>query len=335
MSFHYRSEGQLLCVRFLTDFSGSGIGFNITYSKVYSGTDLQVPEPEDIPTVAPVVPRRIADVQTYFRLPSKQARATLTENVEIGYKLYWVTSYRVGPSKKPFFDMLFTNSSLVDTLGVVDELLTTFIQTISTFAARGYFVTHLSSRARGRTPKAPSFSAVFTLTPSVMETTIYLGDTESEYLSRLADRRASGYQLVSHTFCEIQGAVQVASVYSIDKRRLLNISLEEEEEEEAALWQSFHSLTFLNFTTVALELNVQHFYPSSMEVSCQHGTSVVAAVFVQLRTDDNWFRWGLNTSDVRESVRDEVRSWQPRLTVAYNYINEVSHYLQFQRRSLY
>ena len=252
---------------------------------------------------------------------------------EKGYKVIWVTTYRVGP-RKAYFDVVLSNSSNVDTKGYLDLDITRLHQTIGNMTQQGYSVWYLSDRERGRQPTSPHYSVVFRKTPALTETVVYLRDNVTMYLERQAQKRRDGYQLISHSFCYIQGKVEAASVYVRDRRLAFNITVDNQPR-----WESYHNLTFFDFTGIALRLSGGNFYPSFVEVYQQgnSGKSIFAPIFQGrlTTTTANWFRWGWNTTSANQYIHQERNSWDPFITTGYNYNNNVYHFVVFKRKSKY
>ena len=295
-----------------------------------------VPDPSvRLPTAPPnpLVPRFKADFHVVLKTSPRQARSEVEDLVADGYKVLWVSPYRVGPNLKPYFDVILTNSSEADTIGYLDLSVDELNQTIHDASMRGYSASYVVSRDRGKNPTAPSYSAVFTRKNDIFETEVFLRDNVQMYEQRLTRKRAEGYRLLSHSFCGIQGQLEVVSVYERDRRLAFNISVP-----DLLQWQSQHNLTFFKFSEVALNLGRDGYYPSYVE-SFNFGSetehSRFAAVFEKPNgVNLNWFRWALELSAARETINNELDDgiWQPLISFAYNYLGNIRHYLGFTRR---
>ena len=290
-----------------------------------------------LPTAPPntLTPKFKADFQFRLKWSPRQARSEVDDLTAEGYKLLWVAPYRVGPSLKPYFDVILTNSSEADTKGFMDLTFDDMNRTIHEMKAEGYSASVVVDRARGKAPTAPSYSAVFTRKNDILETEVYLRDRVQEYEERLKRMKAAGYRLISHSFCEIQGQLEVASVYERDRRLAYNITVP-----NLLRWQSYYNLPFYNFSEVALSLGRQNYYPYYVEsynlqgVSTT-GNSVFAAIFEQpIGPNLNWFRWSLERSAAEDTITSELTDgiWEPRVSLAYNYLGNIRHYLGFTRR---
>ena len=300
---------------------------------------LPVPDPNiPLPTPPPDPndPKFIPDFHVILKTSPRQTRSEVEDLVDnSGYKVLWVAPYRVGPDLKPYFDVILTNSTQADTKGFLDLNIDDMNLTIFDQRALGYFAQFIVSRDRGKNPSAPSYSAVFTPKNSLFETEVYLRDSVEQYESRLSTKTAAGYRLLSHTFCRIQGQWEVASVYERDRRLAFNISVPDT---ERISWQSEHNLTFFRFSEVALRLSREGFYPSYIQTykDATTGNSKFAAVFEKPGSGANlnWFRWALNITTVQDTITAEVNDgiWEPLVTLAYDYLGNIRHYVGFTRR---
>ena len=246
-----------------------------------------------------------------------------------------MSPYRVGPDLKPYFDVILTNSSQADTKGFLDLTFDDMNRTIHEMKAEGYSASVIVDRARGKAPTAPSYSAVFTRKNEIFETEVYLRDNVQQYDQRLNRMRAAGYRLISHSFCEIQGQLEVASVYERDRRLGFNITVP-----NMVQWQSYYNLAFFNFSEIALTLGRDGYYPYYVESYNLQGvsttsSSVFAAIFEQpIGPNLNWFRWSLSKATAEDTITSELSGgiWVPSISLAYNYLGNIRHYLGFSRR---
>ena len=267
-------------------------------------------------------------------MPPRQARDKVIELVANGYKVLWVYPYRVGPDLRPYFDVILTNSSEADTVGYLDLKIDQMNKTIDKMRTQGYSARYIVTRDRGKNQAIhTSYSAVFVRKNDILETEVFLQDSLQEYEQRLSSKTSKGYRLLSHSFCKIQGQIEVTSVYERDRRLAFNISVP-----NLVQWQSKHNLTFFMFSGIALSLSREGYYPSYVEsYNFQSGAdnSRFAAVFEKPNDVNlNWFRWALNTTTARDTIKSELKDgiWQPLVSLAYNYLGNVRHYLGFTRR---
>ena len=264
----------------------------------------------------------------------RQTRAEVDDLVADGYKVLWVCPYRVGPDHRPYFDVILTNSSEADTIGYLDLKIDQMNRTIQNMRTQGYSARYIVTRDRGKNlATATSYSAVFVRKNDIFETEVFLQDSLQEYEQRLTSKTAEGYRLISHSFCKIHGQIEVASVYERDRRLGFNISVP-----NLVQWQSEHNLTFFEFSDIALTLGREGYYPAYVE-SYNFGSvtdhSRFAAVFEKPNdVSQNWFRWALDTTTAKQTIDSELEDgiWQPLISLAYNYLGNVRHYLGFTRR---
>lgn len=308
----------------------------LTYSPMPSPTP-PVPDPNirlPTPPPDPLMPRFKADYHAILKRPPRQARAEVNDLIADGYEVLWVSPYRVGPDLRPYFDVILTNSSEADTIGYLDLKVDQMNQTIKRMKTQGYSAKYIVTRGRGKNPAThTSYSAVFIQKNDILETEVFLRDSLQEYEERLSRKTSEGYRLVSHSFCNIQGQIEVVSVYERDRRLAFNISVP-----NLVQWQSGHNLTFFKFSEVALTLGRDGYYPAYVEsYNFGSGTdnSRFAAVFEKPNDVNlNWFRWALDTTTARDTINSELEGgiWQPLISLAYNYLGNVRHYLGFTRR---
>ena len=305
-----------------------------------------IPSPPPVPdldtAILPTLPTHLlprfkADFQFRLRWSARQARNEVADLVAEGYTLLWAAPYWVGPSfPKPYFDVILTNSSDTDTKGFMDITHEVMNQTIYDMKALGYSASTITHRPRGREPKSPSYTAIFTRKNDILETEVFLRDSLQEYRQRLTRMTAEGYRLLSHAFCEIQGQTEVVSVYERDRRLAYNITVP-----NLVQWQSYYNLTFFKFSEVALQLGRDDYYPyfvqsyRSTDVTNVQHNSLFAAVFVQpIGNNLNWFRWGLERSVASDTITVQLNDgiWEPRISLAYNYLGNMPHFVSFTRR---
>ena len=303
----------------------------LTHARTRTRTVL--PDPS-LPTSAPNTPLKQADIKTFIRWRTKIMKDELPTWEKRGYKVIWATTYRVGSDSRSYFDVILSNSSNVDVKGFLDLGITALNKTIQNMTQQGYSVWFLSDRKRGNRPVSPHYTVVFGRDPQIIETKVYLRDSIAAYLRRLAQKKRERYQLVSHSFCVIDGKLEATSVYKRDRRIAFNITVENQQR-----WASYHNLTFYDFTRIALQFSRQNYTPTFIKAyePVESGASLFAAIFTEHTppTRSNWFRWGLNTTSVIQNIDRRKLAWDPVITTGYNYLNNVYHFVEFKRRSLY
>lgn len=264
----------------------------------------------------------------------KEARDRMQTLMSGGYKLTWISSYRLGPEMDPYFDFVASNSTLVNTFSYVEIRYEELNKSIRDMKGKGYFVSLLIDRIRGRNPSEPSYSVIFAPRNAILETEVYLRDSYSDYLSRLFKNTNDGYRMVSQSFCSIRSSVEVASVYTRDRRIPLNIPTP-----YSPAMQVRSNMTFFHFTTITLKLAVDGYFPSAVEVFAQGSStnSYFSVIYEErdVETHGNWFRWSLNTTAARDMIERETRnSWDVYLTVGYTYLNNMEHFVEFRRKGV-
>lgn len=264
----------------------------------------------------------------------RQARDHIKTLMGSGYKLTWISSYRLGPSMNPYFDFVASNSSRVDTVSFVEISYEKLDSSIREMRDRGYSVKVLIDRIRGKNPSSPSYSVIFEPRNAIFETEVFLRDSFKVYETRLANNTRAGYRISSHSFCSIRGNVEATSVYTRDRRIAYNIPIPK----YPALVVK-NNMTFFDFTSATLTLAGEGFYPYSVEVYLQgdRTDSSFSAIFEERNENSqgNWFRWSLNTTAARDLIELQTgRSWEVYLTVGYTYLSKSEHFVEFKRKGL-
>ena len=265
-------------------------------------------------------------------MPPRQARVDIQNLMDSGYKLMWISSYRVGPSMTPFFDFVASNDSAVDTLSQVEISFAVLNQSIYTMQERGYFIKLLIDRIRGKNPSEPTYSVIFEKRDEIFETQVFLRDSFSTYNTRLGRMASDGFRLISHSFCSIRGNIEVSSVFIRDRRIPFNIPTP-----TYPRWLTNSNLTFFEFTDATLREARNSFIPFAVEVyRYGKGTQSLFTVLFEDRTEEtegNWFRWSLNTTQVRELVKEQTRNtWDIYLTTGYTHSGKTEHFVEFTRK---
>lgn len=293
---------------------------------------LAVPNPSITPP--PSLTEGNTDVEVILLMSPRQARDRIKTLMDSGYKLTWISSYRLGPSMNPYFDFVASNSSRVDTVSYVEISYEKLNSSIREMRGKGYSVKVLIDRIRGRNPSEPSYSVIFEPRNAIFETEVFLRDSFKAYEVRLAANTRDGYRISSHSFCSIQGSVETTSVYTRDRRLAYNIPVPK----YPALVVR-NNMTFFDFTTATLTLAGEGFYPYSVEVFVQGDrTDSSFSTIYEERNDNsqgNWFRWSLNTTAARDLIQLETsKSWDVYLTVGYTYLSKSEHFVEFKRKGL-
>lgn len=264
----------------------------------------------------------------------RQARDKIQTLITGGHKLTWISSTRLGPSRKPYFDFVATNSSTIDTISYVEIRFNELNQTIFRLKEEGYFVKLLIDRIRGRNSLEPSYSVIFERRDPIYETRVFLRDSYQAYTSRLSTNTKAGFRLLSQSFCSIQGVIEATSVYVRDRRIPFGIPTPSQ---PGLVVRS--NLTFFQFTTETLRKANEGYYPFAVEVFTQGSTSdsYFSVVYEERsgNSQGNWFRWSLNTTAARDIIERETRStsaWDVYLTVGYTYLGYTEHFIEFKRK---
>lgn len=263
----------------------------------------------------------------------RQARDRIQTLMNNGYKLTWISSYRVGPDNIPYFDFVASNSSLVDTISYVEIGYSKLSRSIHELKEQGYFVNLLIDRIRGRNPDEPSYSVIFTPRDAILETQVNLRDSYEDYLSRLARNTADGYRLLSQSFCSIRGSVEVASVFTRDRRIPLNIPAPRGPDMRVK-----SNMTFGQFTDVSLRYINDNLYPVAVEIFTQgrRRESFFSVIYEKRAGNTYWFRWSMNTTAARDLIESATQMyWDVYLSAGYTYNGRSEHFLAFRRKGIH
>lgn len=252
-----------------------------------------------------------------------------------GYKALWLCSYKAKHSLRTYFDVLFHNSSQVDTLLAHDMVKETLEMKIAEYAKQGYSVWRLGQRTRNSGSTPPYFTAIFNKKPNVIVTEVYLRESMEAHLARLEEKAHSGHEMIAQSVIYAGGQLEVSAVFTYDQRLAHNITVP-----EGLPWKSFMNLTFYQFTSVALELGNQEFYPMYVDTyNVEQPNALFSAIFRKrdAETYFHWYYWGLNTTAARSTVLNEEQRgiWDPKLSIGYTYFSSVYHFVEWGKKLRY
>ena len=287
-----------------------------------------VPSSNDLPTTPPLGIAAPVGTKVIIELDSKDISFVVTEMARRGYKVVSLSSYRLGYGLETIFDVIFSNSSLVDTVPFIQLTEIQLLAQISELANRGYAVRSISGRVAS--DGMLYYSGVFKANPPIVETKVFLGDSETIHLKRLTDLKSSGYQLVAQSLEKVGKEAGACSVYMRDIRLSYNISIDT----KPPNWISFHNASFYQFTGNLLRAASQYI-PIHIDVCYMavNSSPLFSAVLLEY-TQSQWFLWDLNYSRTLAELEGANLYWEPVMSLGYNSnLGSEVHYVQWQRKS--
>ena len=287
-----------------------------------------VPSNSDLPTTPPLGIAATVDTKVIIELDSKDVGYVVTEMARRGYKVVSLSSYRLGYGLETIFDVIFSNSSLVDTVPYIQLTESQLLAQIVELGSQGYAVSSISGRVAS--DGVLYYSGVFRAHPPIVETKVFLGDSETIHLKRLTDLKNTGHQLVAQSLETVDEETEACSVYTRDIRLSYNISVDT----KPPNWISFFNTTFYQFTGNLLKA-VSQYSPIHIDVYHRAASSspLFSAVLLEY-PQSQWFVWDMNYNRTLTELEGAKLYWEPVLSLGYNSNlgNEV-HYVQWQRKS--
>ena len=265
------------------------------------------------------------DRQLRTEVDGKVVEIVVSEMKQKGYKVVSIASYHSGPTLRANFDVLFSNSSLVDTvvfIQVTEDQLRTMINDLR---SAGYSLWSISDRVRNF-GDVPYYSGVFGKNAATVETKVYLRDNMATFQSRLKDMQAKGYQLVAQSIEKIGQVLEACSIWRQDSNSTLTRPL---------TWQSIYNVSYSFFVTMNMTSN---FVPIHIDTYYLSNDKALFSAVLAERTTQNqgqWFQWGL---DIYASNLANVQKpkWDPTFSLGYIYWGNAggtAHYVQWQPSS--
>ena len=272
----------------------------------------------------PTPARCCTDTQLRTEVDGKVIESVVSEMKQKGYKVVSIASYHSGPALRANFDVLFSNSSLVDTvvfIQITEDQLRTMINDLR---SAGYSLWSISDRVRNF-GDVPYYSGVFGKNAATVETKVYLRDNMATFQSRLKDMQAKGYQLVAQSIEKIGQVLEACSIWRQDSNSTLTRPL---------TWQSIFNVSYSFFVTMNMTSNLVPIHIDTYYLSYD-GTAFFSFVLSERTPErrDQWFQWALNSSSVASVIDVQKPYWDPLLSLGYTYYAETFHFLQWQKRA--
>ena len=264
------------------------------------------------------------DWQLWVEVDGKTIESVVIAMLQKGYKVVSIASYHSGPSLRANFDVVFTNSSLVDTavyIQITEDQLLTMINSLS---SSGYSLWSISDRVRNF-GSVPYYSGVFGKNAPTVETKVYLRDNMTTFQSRLKDMQSKGYQLVAQSVEKIGQTLEACSIYRRDSSSTSTKPL---------VWQSIFNVSYSVFLTMNMTSNLVPIHLDTYYVT-NDGRAYFSAVLSE-RTPERpgqWFQWGMNAVSVRNQLSLQKSKWTPSFSIGYNNFGAKFHYVQWQQRT--
>ena len=264
------------------------------------------------------------DMQLQSEVDGKVIESVVSNMIQKGYKVVSIASYHSGPTLRANFDVLFSNSSLVDTVVYIqiteDQLLTM----ISNLRRDGYSLWSISERVRNL-GNIPYYSGVFGKNAATVETKVYLRDNIATFQSRLVDMQAKGYQLVAQSVEKIGQVLEACSIYRRDSNSTNTKPL---------AWQSIFNVSYSIFVT--MNTTSSGLVPIHIDTYYWSNDKALFSVVLSVPAPENqgqWFQWGPNSYGP-DLMNLRKPTWQPAFSLGYIYwgiAGGTAHYMQWQK----
>ena len=326
-------------------FSVSQLAKSFAASNTVQPTSLSLSRPSgashgDIVATQPVVPASLlrpaqsqlpssrspqptpcyADVQLQTEVDGKVIETVVANMLRKGYKVVSIASYHSGPSLRANFDVVFTNSSLVDTavyIQITEDQLLTMINSLS---SSGYSLWSISDRVRNF-GSIPYYSGVFGKNAPTVETKVYLRDNMTTFQRRLKDMQSKGYQLVAQSVEKIGQTLEACSIYRRDSSSTSTKPL---------VWQSIFNVSYSVFLTMNMTSNLVPIHLDTYYVSNDKALFSVVLLERTLVNQGQWLQWGMNGNQ----INTQKPNWSPIFSLGYIYWGipgATAHYMQWQK----
>eukprot|EP00731_Ephydatia_muelleri_P010949 Em0005g1535a len=264
-----------------------------------------------------------ADVQLQTEVDGKVIQSVVADMLRKGYKVVSIASYHSGPTLRANFDVVFTNSSLVDTavyIQITEDQLLTMINSLS---SSGYSLWSISDRVRNF-GSIPYYSGVFGKNAPTVETKVYLRDNMTTFQRRLKDMQSKGYQLVAQSVEKIGQTLEACSIYRRDSSSTSTKPL---------VWQSIFNVSYSVFLTMNMTSNLVPIHLDTYYLNYD-GKAYFSAVLSELTPANQaqWFQWGLSSNNIASVIDTRSANWELIFSIGYMNIANTSHYLQWQRK---
>ena len=268
-------------------------------------------------------PQCCIDMQLQSEVDGKVIESVVSNMIQKGYKVVSIASYHSGPNLRANFDVLFSNSSLVDTVVYIQITEGQLLTMINDLRRDGYSLWSISERVRNF-GNIPYYSGVFGKNAATVETKVHLRDNIATFQSRLVDMQAKGYQLVAQSVEKIGQVLEACSIYRRDSNSTNTKPL---------AWQSIFNVSYSIFVTMNMTSNLVPIHVDTYYLNYD-GKAFFSAVLLE-RTPGNqaqWFQWGLSSNSIMNLVNAQRPTWVPIFSLGYIYAADTAHYLQWQRK---
>ena len=264
------------------------------------------------------------DTKLLVEVDGKTIDNIVLEMIQKGYKVVSIASYHSGPALRANFDVLFSNSSLVDTIVYVQITEGQLLTMINDLRSDGYSLWSISERVRNF-GNIPYYSGVFGKNAATVETKVYLRDNITTFQSRLVDLQAKGYQLVAQSVEKIGQVLEACSIYRRDSNSTNTKPL---------AWQSIFNVSYSIFVTMNMTSNLVPIHVDTYYLNYD-GKAFFSAVLSE-RTPERqgqWFQYGMSATSVASQLNLQKPTWVPSFSLGYVNFWSTSHYVQWQKRT--
>lgn len=254
---------------------------------------------------------------------AEDAPEVLSNWVTLGYGLSWLDIHQDGGTGVWLYDFIFHNSTVEVSKGFVELTLAKVQELIEVEKRNGLIIEMVTSRLN--TNGEHLFGIVFKKYSHLIEShSMFVEDLYESVLTRRKLKDA-GWTMVCHHI--VSGSpIRVNAVFHRDKRRRYGIT----DGVHAPKTLVYFGFNFFQFTSITLAFGVQDYYPRYVSAYYAEGeTEARLSVIYEERDPEstfyNWFRWGLNATDVLREVNYFANSWSPVMISNYIYNGELGY----------
>ncbi len=233
-----------------------------------------------------------------------------------GYKMSWVNTRTDENTGVWFYDFLFHNSSVEQNKGYIEINATRLEHLVEIEKANGLIAEVIAARLSGENIL---YSIAFKEHSHLIESYSFTGMKLYDSMVTRGKLIEAGWTMVCHHLLPLNDVMLVSAVFHRDKRRRYGITEGLNEPKTLA----YYGFDFYQFTSISLVLSLRKYYPRYVSSYHKDGQidnkiSVIYEERVSGGTFYNWFRWGLNVTEVTRDVAFYT-SYSPTLLTSYVY----------------
>ena len=267
-----------------------------------------------------------ASTHTLININASDVVKTVEEWKDRGFDATWININKDVKANQWFYDIVFQNSSLDRSRGFVELNSTQLNDIISEIEETGLIVKMISSRFNESTIL---YSVVFGSYGELMESHISLNKAVYPHIVSRTKLNEEGWTLVCQHILSIKNSLTISAVYHRDKRKQYSIPVGEE-----PVTTAYYGFTFYQFTSITLSLGRQNYYPKYISTynfrsETESRFSVIFEIRHDLDSQYRWYRWGLNSTEIKKHISSFSSLWDPKFTAKYTYNGQKSYMIEW------